>query len=182
MKIYFVTSNKGKWKEFQELMNEYEIEMLNVKYPEIQADSLQEVALYGLQYLVKKIDGMFMIEDSGLFIHALNGFPGVYSSYIFKSIGNDGILKLMEGIKERKASFHSLIALYDGGMHFFEGICSGKISYKQRGKEGFGYDPIFIPEGCKKTFAEMETKEKNEYSHRGKAIRKLKEYLEISNK
>lgn len=177
MKIYFITSNKGKWKEFHEAMEEYEIERIDMTYPEIQADSLQEVTSYGLRYLLKKIDGIFMIEDSGLFIKALKGFPGVYSSYVFKSIGNDGILKLMEGIKERNASFHSLIALYDGKMHFFEGICNGRIADRQRGKEGFGYDPIFIPDGSKKTFAEMKTKEKNEYSHRGKAIRKLLSYL-----
>ena len=177
MKIYFVTTNKGKWKEFQEAMEAYEIERVDMTYPEVQANSLQEVAHYGLHYLAKKIGGVFIIEDSGLFIHALNGFPGVFSSYVFKSIGNKGILKLMEGIKERKASFHSMIALYDEKMHFFEGICEGEIAPEERGKEGFGYDPIFIPKGCEKMFGEMETKEKNEYSHRGKAIRKLVNYL-----
>ena len=180
--IYFITTNKGKWREFQEELNKYEMERISMEYPEIQADSLKEVALYGLQYLAKKIDGIFMIEDSGLFIKALKGFPGVYSSYVFKTIGNEGILKIMQGVEERKASFHSLIALYDGKEHFFEGICNGRIANEQRGKGGFGYDPIFIPNGCKKTFAEMETKEKNKYSHRGKAIRKLKNYLKTSNK
>jgi len=176
--IYFITTNKGKWKEIQEEMNEYEIERISMAYPEIQADSLKEVASYALEYLSKKVDGIFMIEDSGLFIKVLKGFPGVYSSYVFKTIGNEGILKIMQGVKERKASFRSLIAFYDGKMHFFEGICKGKIADKQRGKGGFGYDPIFIPNGCERTFAEMETMEKNKYSHRGKAIRKLKEHLE----
>ncbi len=180
MKIYFVTTNKGKWKEFQEAIGNYEIERVDMTYPEMQADSLQEVTRYGLHYLAKKIGGAFIIEDSGLFIHALNGFPGVFSSYVFKSIGNKGILNLMEGIKERKAFFHSMIALYDEKMHFFEGVCEGEIAPEGRGKEGFGYDPIFIPEGGEKTFGEMETKEKNEYSHRGKAIRKLLNYLKKS--
>ena len=172
--IYFVTGNKNKYEEAKKLINE--IEMKHVPYPEIQANKIEDVAKFGIEYLIKKINGNFFIEDSGLFIECLNNFPGVYSSYIFKTIGNNGILKLMKGEKKRNAYFKSIIAYYDGSIHFFEGKCYGKISNEIRG-EGFGYDPIFIPNGSNKTFGEMSIEEKNKYSHRGKAIKKFAEFL-----
>jgi len=173
--IYFVTGNRNKYEEAKKMIDE--IEMLHIPYPEIQADRLEEVAEYGIEYLKERIKERFFLEDSGLFIEALNGFPGVYSSYVFKTIGNDGILKLMEGIENRNAYFKAVIAYYDGSIHLFEGICNGKISYEKRGG-GFGYDPIFIPERSNKTFGEMSKEEKNVFSHRGKAMRKFIKFLE----
>lgn len=178
MKIYFVTSNDKKFEEVKKMLPGHEIIRKFMAYPEIQVDNLEEVAEFGIEFLMKRMNGNVMIEDSGLFTQALNGFPGVYSAYVFKSIGNSGILKLMDGVKDRKAYFKSVIAFYDGEVNFFEGKCHGHISECTRGKEGFGYDPIFIPEGCKKTFGEMKKKEKSEYSHRGKAVSKLREFLE----
>ena len=172
--IYFITGNKNKFEEAKKLMDN--IEMLHIPYPEIQADSLEEVAEYGVEYLKGKIKGKFFLEDSGLFIDSLNGFPGVYSAYVFKTIGNDGILKLMKGIENRNAYFKAVIGYYDGSLHLFEGTCHGKISYKKRGG-GFGYDPIFIPEGSKKTFGEMSKEEKNKFSHRGKAMQNFIKFL-----
>jgi len=174
--IYFITSNSHKYEEIKKIIG-YEIEMVSMPYPEIQTDSLEEVAKYGVEYLKDKIERNFFIEDSGLFIEALNGFPGVFSSYVFKTIGNEGIIKLMKGVKNRKAEFVSVIAYYDGETHIFKGICKGKIAEEIRGNRGFGYDPIFIAEGSNKTFGEMETKEKNKYSHRGKSARMLKNFL-----
>ena len=172
--IYFVTSNRHKYEEARKIIPG--IEMLSISYPEIQADTLEEVAKFGVEYLKDRIDEKFFIEDSGLFIKSLHDFPGVYSSYVFRTIGNDGILKLMKGIEKREAYFKAIVAFYDGSLHIFEGICHGKISYEKRGS-GFGYDPIFIPAGSDKTFGEMEKEEKNAFSHRGRAIRKLAEYL-----
>ena len=175
--IYFVTSNKHKYEEISKIL-QHEIEMLHIPYPEIQANSLEEVVEYGINYLKNRINGPFFIEDSGLFIQALKGFPGVFSSYVFKCIGNKGILKLMEGVIDRKAQFMSVIGFYNGGMYLFRGISEGKIAEEERGDRGFGYDPIFIPNGSQKTFGEMEIEEKNKFSHRGKAAIKLKQFLE----
>ena len=83
----------------------------------------------------------------------------------------------MENVNQRTAIFRSVIGLHDGEMHFFEGICIGKIADGARGAHGFGYDPIFIPQGSNKTFGEMTREEKNQYSHRGRAVEKLSEYL-----
>ena len=175
--MIFITGNRHKYEEIRKIIPK--IKMLEMKYPEIQADSLEEVAKYGIEFLKEKIKENFFIEDSGLFIEALKGFPGVFSSYVFKTIGNEGILKLMDGMKDRKARFVSIIAYYDGEIHMFRGECSGKISFEIRGNKGFGFDAIFIPNGSKKTFGEMDTEEKNKYSHRSKAIKKFKEYLKI---
>lgn len=175
--IYFVTGNKNKYEEIKRCLSA-KIKMKNIPYPEIQADRLEDVALYGIEFLKERLDENFFIEDSGLFIKELNGFPGVFSSYVFRTIGNEGIKKLMDGINNREAEFISVIAFYDGKINIFKGVCKGIISEEIRGEGGFGYDPIFIPYGSEKTFAEMRIEEKNEYSHRGKAIRKLKEYLD----
>ncbi len=179
MKIYFVTTNTGKYEEVKKMLSEHEIIRKDMTYPEIQADTLEEVADFGMEFLSKKLDGKIMLEDSGLFINALNGFPGVYSAYVFKSIGNEGIIKLIAGIEDRRAYFKSVIAFYDGKVRFFEGECNGSISENVRGEAGFGYDPIFIPEGEARTFGEMEKEEKNRYSHRGMAVLKVKKCLRV---
>lgn len=175
--MYFITGNRHKYEEMKRIIGPA-VTMKTVEYPEIQAETLEEVAAYGIHYLKERIDGTFFIEDSGLFIDVLGGFPGVFSSYVFRTIGNEGILKLLQGVDERKARFMSVVGYYDGETHLFTGICKGTIARKIRGKRGFGYDPIFIPEGVERSFAEMETEEKNRHSHRGKAARRLKQYLE----
>ena len=188
MKIYFITSNEGKYKEVVEKLKyipDIEIEQLERSYPEIQAESLNDVAEFGLKWLQDHIDSKYlddsiMIEDSGLFVKRLKGFPGVYSSYVHKTIGGyKAILTLMEGEWERNARFETCIGFIRGGDEpkFFFGSCDGTLSTDARGEHGFGYDPIFIPEGDERTFAEMKPGEKNIYSHRGRALEKLKEYL-----
>ncbi len=116
-----------------------------------------------------------MVEDSGLYIRALNGFPGPYSSYVYKTIGYFGILKLMEDVTDRGAHFKSVVAFYDGNIYkIFIGTVYGEIINDARGYYGFGFDPIFKPEGStRKTFAEMSLKEKCMYSHRAKSITKF---------
>jgi XTP/dITP diphosphohydrolase len=121
------------------------------------------------------------VEDAGLFVDALKGFPGPYAAYVYKTISNPGLLKLMENVKDRKATFRSVMAYYDGQSEpvCFEGEASGRIAYDEiwgNLKTGFGFDPIFQPEGSKKTFAEMTIEEKNGFSHRANAIRKFAEW------
>src|SRR5512143_3112551 len=100
---YFVTSNKGKFEEARGIFEN--LEMRNIGYTEIQADTLEEVAAFGIKEVMNRLEAPVMIEDAGLFVNALRGFPGVYSAYIQKTIGNPGILKLMEGVKDRDAAF-----------------------------------------------------------------------------
>ena len=173
MKLSVATGNKGKFIEYVERLSSMGIEcnMKSINYPEIQADTLEEVLTYALE--VVEMDN-FIMDDSGLFIDALNGFPGVYSAYVFKTIGMDGILKLMDGFDNRKAVFRTVIAGKINGKEFMvKGECHGHITEKEHGEKGFGYDPIFIPDGYSKTFAEMDVKEKNTISHRGEAINEL---------
>jgi len=179
--IRFVTTNRGKLREAERILAGIgmNIEMLSIEYPEMQGESLKEVVLFGLNWLRQKVEGDVIIEDSGLFIESLRGFPGVFSSYVFKTLGMDGILKLLESEKTRGAHFESCVGLLvDEKAVTFSGTCEGAISGRIRGSRGFGYDPIFVPRGESRTFGEMGTDEKNKISHRGNAFRKLAGYLQ----
>ena len=173
--IYFVTRNRGKFEEARGILGE--VEQRNIGYTEIQADDLDEVAAFGMREVSEKLDGPVMIEDAGLFIESLKGFPGVYSAYVFDTIGNEGILSLMDGVTDRRAVFRSVLGYVEPGMEpiLFHGELEGAIAIEPRGTGGFGYDPIFEVGG--KTIAEMDLAEKNEISHRGASIRALKSWL-----
>ncbi|WP_010479481.1 XTP/dITP diphosphatase [Thermococcus zilligii] len=179
MRLAFITSNPGKVMEAREYLEPLGIEVYQVKigYPEIQADTLEEVAEYGARWIAERFKEPFFLDDSGLFIEALNGFPGVYSAYVYRTIGIKGILKLMEGLNDRRAYFKSVIAYWDGELHTFEGRVDGEITTEPLGSGGFGFDPIFRPEGFEKTFAEMTTEEKNRISHRGRALKAFATWL-----
>jgi XTP/dITP diphosphohydrolase len=181
--IYFITSNNGKLHEVQTRLRPLDIDVVqkNIGYPEIQVKSLEEVATYGIEQVRYRVDHPFILEDTGIFIDALKGFPGVYAAYVYQTIGLDGILHLLDGIssEKRRAVFRSVFGYGnpEGSTHLFIGECKGMIGLEKKGTQGFGYDPIFIPEGKKHTFAEMSTKEKNTQSHRGRALEKLISFL-----
>lgn len=178
--MIIVTHNQNKYMEYEEMFFEkgMELEWFNYEYPEIQSDSLKEIAEFSMKYVSKLINKPFFLEDTGLFISTLNGFPGPYSSYVQSKIGNKGILKLLEGADDRNAKFISIIGFFDGkDFHFFEGVLNGQISLEEKGKNGFGYDPIFVPNGKNKTLAEMDISEKNAISHRKNALDKMIDYL-----
>jgi len=181
--VYFITSNEGKLNEAKAKLFGADIEVVqkNLGYPEIQANSLEDVAYFGVKHIREKINHPFILEDAGLFIDILDGFPGVYSSYVFHTVGCSGILKLLDGIniEKRKACFRSVFAYDTPGEKpkFFIGECNGRISNHEQGDHGFGYDPIFIPNGDTRTFAQMDTEEKNRFSHRGKSLEKLMEFF-----
>jgi XTP/dITP diphosphohydrolase len=174
--IYFVTSNKGKFAEAQAIFGD--LIQKNIGYTEIQADTLEEVAAYGMLEVVARLDGPVMIEDAGLFVDALGGFPGVYSAYVQRTVGNAGILKLMEGVENRNAHFKSVVAYVEPGMEpaFFKGKVHGQIGFEERGQKGFGYDPIFYVGDV--SLGEMEIEEKNRISHRATSMRALKKWLD----
>ncbi|MFX1257838.1 MAG: RdgB/HAM1 family non-canonical purine NTP pyrophosphatase [Promethearchaeota archaeon] len=184
--LYFVTGNRDKFNEilksFQKENLNYNLKQLNLDTYEIQADTIKEVALFKLNSVKKKINNSFFVEDAGFFVDKpLNGFPGVFSSYVFKTIGNEGILKLINDFESTEAHFVAVIVLYFKALEkilLFVGNVKGKISKTMRGKGGFGFDPIFIPDIIQdKTFAELSIEEKNKISHRGKALKKLISFL-----
>lgn len=145
------------------------VDFAQISLVEIQSDSLDEIAKEKAKSAFTQVGKPVIVEDDGLFIDSLKGFPGQYSSFAFKSIGNEGILKLIAESTNRKASFRSLIAFYDGNhMSVSEGRIDGRISEKIT-EGGWGYDPIFIPAGTDLTFAQLK-ENKNEYSHRKKAL------------
>lgn len=174
--LVFITSNANKVVEVKGILKEYGIESKHVdlEYPEIQADSLHEVALTSARHLCERVNGPFFVEDAGLFIDALEGFPGPYSSYVHKTIGNSGILKLMERVQQRASRFESVIAHANSirEIFVFRGVVEGSISLEARG-EGWGLDPIFIPKGANKTYAEMGIDAKQKLSHRRAALERF---------
>lgn len=178
MTLVFVTSNKNKFEEAEKIAENQGIslEHTNTSYIEIQADNLADVVKPSAQQAHEMIGSPCFVEDAGLFIESLNGFPGPYSSYVFKTLQNKGILQLMENTKNRRAEFRSAIGYYESNSKpkVFEGKVKGTIAKEMRGSKGFGFDPIFMPdEGEGDTFAEISTEMKNDLSHRAKAIEKF---------
>ncbi len=139
---------------------------------EIQSDSLKEIAKEKAKSALTKVGRQVIVEDDGLFINSLGGFPGPYSSFVFRTLGNDGILKLLSESIDRSAYFLSLIAFYDGRvLSLHEGRVNGRITDRMT-EGGWGYDPIFAPDNSDLTFAELK-ESKNEYSHRKRALEKF---------
>ncbi|ABR56419.1 non-canonical purine NTP pyrophosphatase, rdgB/HAM1 family [Methanococcus aeolicus Nankai-3] len=189
MKIYFATGNQHKIKEaniiLQDLKNKnISIEQITMPYPEIQG-TLEEVSIFGAKYIYDTIKKPIIVEDSGFFVDSLNGFPSTYSKFVQETIGNKGILKLLEdknnekNENNRSAYFKTVIGYCDeNGIKLFRGIVKGKVSNEIKSKGyGFAYDSIFIPDGENRTFAEMKTEEKSNISHRKKAFEEFKKFL-----
>ncbi len=179
--LYFLTSNKHKVLEVREIAGKYGvcIEQEEGGKLEIQSNSLEEIAWYAAMNYYIRHRKPVLVEDAGLFIKSLNGFPGPYSSYVYGTIGYHGILKLMEGTGDREAYFESVaVIIHEPYIIVEKARVYGEIAYEPRGSRGFGFDPIFIPRGEKRTFAEMSIAEKNMYSHRARAVsRALEKFL-----
>jgi len=181
-----VTGNVHKFNEARRVLAEYNIAtaMLNLEAVEVQDDSLENIAKASAEDAAKKSSLPVFVEDAGLFVKALNGFPGPYSSYVFRTVGVKGILRLMQNERKRDAYFLSVVAFSKPQEllepKFFSGMVEGKIAYEERGKQGFGFDPVFEPYGGNsKTFAEMTTQKKNKYSHRAQALRKFAKWYSL---
>jgi XTP/dITP diphosphohydrolase len=182
--IFFATNNVNKFQEARRVFSEHKIAvgMLRVKTLEIQNESIEEIAKASVVDAFRNCNLPVIVEDAGLFVEALNGFPGPYAAYVYKTIDNGGLLRLMENAKNRRACFKSVVAYYSVDCKLpicFEGEVSGEITKVERrsGNEyGFGFDPIFKPANSNKTFAEMSIASKNKYSHRAKALHKFAEW------
>lgn len=188
MELIFATNNKHKLEELQAILGD-KIKLLSLKdigcneeIPEEQP-TLEGNANQKAFYVFNKFDFNCFADDTGLEIESLNGEPGVYSARYAGEEKNseanmDKVLDKLVKINNRKARFRTVISLIiDGNEKQFEGIVEGEIIEKRRGGSGFGYDPIFQPDGFEDTFAEMNLEDKNKISHRGRAVRKLITYL-----
>lgn len=172
--LYFATTNEGKVREAREYLGE-PVEQFDYDYAEIQSDSLAEVAAHGAREAREAAGGPVIVDDSGLFVRALSGFPGPYSAYAEDTLGIERVADLALAESDRRASFRAVVAYADAeGVETFEGAVRGEI-VEPRGEGGFGYDPVFEHDGT--TFAEMPTERKNALSHRGRALAKLAEWL-----
>lgn len=189
MKLCLATNNAHKVEELQALLGEkFQLQTLNEigcfdDIPET-ANTFEGNSLQKAMYIWERFQIDCIADDSGLEVDALNGEPGVFSARYAGEHGNhskniDKLLETLKGVENREAQFRSVITLLiNGESQFFEGIVRGKIKQESHGEKGFGYDPIFIPEGYDRTFAEMTMKEKNPISHRGIAVAKMIEFLE----
>jgi XTP/dITP diphosphohydrolase len=187
-KIVFATGNPNKLKEINAAIKSFKIVGLkdlgiNEEIPET-GITLKENALQKAKYVYDKTGLNCFSDDTGLEIDALNNRPGVYSAmYAGADCSAENnmqkVLKELSGIRNRKAKFKTVIALIlNGEEYFFEGDVNGEILQEKKGSDGFGYDPIFKPEGHKETFAQMSIGLKNKISHRGLAVKKLVSFLE----
>lgn len=188
MKLYFATNNIYKLKEVQEVVGDsFQIESMrslgiNEDIPEDQ-QTLEGNALQKARFLYDRTGESCFADDTGLEVDALNGAPGIYSARYAGDAKNSFdnmalLLKNMSGKQNRKARFRTVIALIlDGKEYLFEGVVNGTIAEEPRGTAGFGYDPLFVPDGYSTTFAEMDSEAKNAISHRGRAVEKLAAFL-----
>jgi len=188
MKLIFASNNNHKMKEVRSILGK-NITLLSLHDINIEEDIPEEEphlegnALSKARY-IHNITGMNVFaDDTGLEVAALGGLPGVKSARFAGeskdfSANIDKLLEMLGAESNRKAQFRTVIALiYNNKQHLFEGIVEGNIIHERRGNEGFGYDPVFVPEGKTKTFAEMDLSEKNTVSHRARALEKLRTFL-----
>lgn len=190
MELYFATANPDKVREIQAVVPHW-VRIKSIKELGITEDipetapTISENSLQKAQYVFKRFNVACIADDTGLEIESLNGEPGVFSArYAGPSKNSEDnmalVLEKLKNVTNRKARFLTVLSLIDqnGQILQFEGIVEGVILSEKRGSQGFGYDPIFLPKGKRKTFAEMPLEEKNMISHRGKAIKKLIDHLE----
>ncbi len=175
MAIRFVTGNEGKVREAREYLSEA-VEQVEYDYTEIQSDSLEAIATHGARESFEALgaDEPVLVGDTGLFVDALDGFPGPYSAYVEDTVGVDRLWQLAATESHRRAEFRTVLAYADeNGTETFTGRVAGTL-VAPRGDGGFGYDPIFEYNG--QTMAEMSTEEKNAISHRGRALAAFAEW------
>jgi non-canonical purine NTP pyrophosphatase (RdgB/HAM1 family) len=177
MTLYFITGNKHKFQEVKEILPN--VEQLDIDLPEIQEIDAKQVIKAKLLEALKHKQAECIVEDTSLYFNCLQGLPGPLIKWFMKTLGNQGLYTITEKLNNNKAEAKTIIgyAKSPTEIYFFEGTIKGKI-ISPIGKEGFGWDPIFQPEGISKSFSELTTQEKNEISMRKIALIKLKEFLE----
>jgi XTP/dITP diphosphohydrolase len=176
--LRFVTTNAEKAAEASDHLGETAVEQVDFDYDEVQAEDVADIAARGAKDAFAAIEGTdpVIVDDTGFYIHALDGFPGPYASYVDDTLGIERVWDLASDLDEKHASFNCAVAYADDEtVEVFEGTVDGTL-VPPRGDGGFGYDPIFEYEG--QTFAELSMAAKNEISHRARALTKLANWLE----
>ena len=177
MTVRFVTGNEGKVAEARDYLEGIDtVEQVEYDYAELQSDSLEEIVTRGAEEAYAELgsEGAVLVDDTGLFVEALDGFPGPYSAYVEDTLGIERVWRLASEEESRRARFRTVLAYADEERtETFEGAVAGTL-VAPRGEGGFGYDPIFEYNG--RTFAEMDTEEKNAISHRGRALEAFAEW------
>ncbi len=175
--VAFATSNAGKIEEARIVLSPFGITVrpFDGKGLEIQAGTVSEVAAFSSRVASRRYKRALIVEDAGLFVDSLQGFPGPFSSYVYRTLGTGGLLTLLKGTGSRRASFKSAVAYCDpaGEPRVFEGLVAGRISRSPTGENGFGFDPVFVPSGSRRSMGQLTLREKCEVSHRGEALRKF---------
>lgn len=160
------------------MLNE-KIEGVELNVHEIQSLEVEEVAKFKAREAYRRLKKPLIVEDSGLYISAWKGFPGAFIKWINEHVGLEGLCRQLDYCKDRSAHAKTCICLCDGKEErLFIGIAHGSIAGHPRGSGGHGYDPVFVPEGMNKTFAEMEDEDRYKFSPRGKAFLELKKYIQ----
>ena len=182
--VIYVTGNKAKIESARHALEPlgFKIDNIKMETPEIQADDVVEVSKYSAQWAAQKLNKPVLKNDSGLFVNGLKGFPGVYTRFVDETIGEDGLLKLMENIEDRTAYFKESIAYCEPGKSpvVFEGITKGRIDTKKSGSNGWRWDFVFIPDGEEQPLACFEDDKKWDFWSQD-AYKDLAKYLETKN-
>jgi non-canonical purine NTP pyrophosphatase (RdgB/HAM1 family) len=180
MTLYFITGNKNKFAEVSAVLPN--VEQLDIDLPEIQDIDAKEIIKAKLLEASNHKQAEFIVEDTSLYFDCLNGLPGPLIKWFMKTIGNDGLFNIVEKLGNVNAEAKTIIgyAKSPDEIYYFEGSIRGKI-VSPKGKSGFGWDPIFQPDGYSKSFAEMTQEEKNEISMRKITLYKLKGFIEAKN-
>lgn len=175
--ITLITGNQGKAQEFGRLLG-VEISHQKIPLPEIQHTDVAVVAKAKAEAAYKELQQPVFVDDTGLYINAWGNLPGALIAWFLDNVGNEGLIRMLEGWDDRSAKVVTALGYCDGnGSQVFVGEVSGTIAGVPRGENGFGYDPIFIPEGQSKTFAEMDDTEKDTNSMRALATQAMKRHL-----
>ncbi len=175
---YFATGNENKLKEVNAILG-YNLEQIKIDLYEPQGINLVQIASEKAKDAFYKTGKIVLVEDTGIEFNAWGGLPGPLIKWFLDTVGNEGIIKMIEGFENRSVVAKTVVAFYDGKKtHSFVGEIKGKISDSIQGDDGFGWDPIFIPEGYDKSFAEMTKEEKNKISMRKLALDKMKKILD----
>jgi XTP/dITP diphosphohydrolase len=177
-KLIVASGNKNKLREIEQILN-VPLEAYDLNIDEVQSMDLEYVCKRKTESAFKIIKAPLIVDDVGVFIESLNNFPGPFAKYIQTEIGIDNFLKLLKNEKNRNMKVKCAVGYHDGKKaRVFIGVVKGKLAFEQKGNNGWGFDPIFIPSGQSLTFAQMEPEEKNIISHRAKAFLKLSKFLD----
>ena len=181
--LTFGTTNEGKLKEVSEILG-IKVDGIGLEVDEIQSLDRTQVALKKARAYFQQVNKPLLVEDNSLEFKGLNGLPGTFIDYFFKALGNEGLTELLSHVRDRSAVAFTTLVYYESENTYqvFTGEMSGKIAKFPRGEKGFGWDPIFIPDGDNRTLAELEPAEKAAISMRKKALDRFKKWIVENNK